>query len=98
MVPIINKANRQCFHQAVQLCLLKALYYAGICSSVACIILCPKLCWHYSPRPIGYNFMNELNVINLPVQLLQTSYQSASYTSLVPRPHLSQGKQSGEPS
>jgi len=36
--------NRQYFQQAVLLCLLKALYYAGICSYAACIILlCPKL-------------------------------------------------------
>jgi len=34
------------FQQAVLLCLLKALYYAGICSYAAGIILCPKLCWH----------------------------------------------------
>ena len=39
------------FQQAVLLCLLRALYYAGICSYAACIILCPKLCWHNSPRP-----------------------------------------------
>jgi len=46
-----NEVNRQYFQQAVLLCLLKALYYAGICSYAACIILCPKLCWHNSPRP-----------------------------------------------
>ena len=39
------------FQQAVLLCLLRALCYAGICSYAACIILCPKLCWHNSPRP-----------------------------------------------
>jgi len=26
-------------------------YYAGIRSYAACIILCPKLCWHNTPRP-----------------------------------------------
>ena len=46
-----NEVNRQYFQQAALLCLLKALYYAGICSYAACIILCPKLCWHNSPRP-----------------------------------------------
>jgi len=46
-----NEVNRQYFQQAVLLCLLKALYCAGICSYAACIILCPKLCWHNSPRP-----------------------------------------------
>ena len=45
-----NEVNRQYFQQAVLLCLLKALYYARICSYTACII-CPKLCWHNSPRP-----------------------------------------------
>ena len=95
MVPIINEMNRQCFHQAVQLCLLKALYYAGICSSVACIILCPKLCWHYSPRPIGYNFMNELNMSQT---CLYNFYKQAIKVlqTLVLCPD--QGKQSGEPS
>jgi len=38
-----NEVNRQYFQQAVLLCLLKALYYAGICSYAACIILCPKI-------------------------------------------------------
>ena len=33
------------FQQAVLLCLLRALYYAGICSYAACIILCQKLCY-----------------------------------------------------
>ena len=56
--------------QAVLLCLLKALYYAGICSYAACIILCPKLCWHNSPRPtymtsfshvVGPQWMHELH-------------------------------------
>ena len=47
-----NEVNRQYFQQAVLLCLLRALYYAGICSYAACIILCPKLCWHNLPRPI----------------------------------------------
>jgi len=42
----VNEVNRQYFQQAVLLCLLKALCYAGICSYAACIILCPKLCWH----------------------------------------------------
>jgi len=34
-----NEVNKQYFQQAVLLCLLKALYYAGICSYAACIIL-----------------------------------------------------------
>jgi len=46
-----NEVNRQYFQQAVLLCLLKALYYARKWSYAACIILCPKLCWHNSPRP-----------------------------------------------
>jgi len=46
-----NKVNRLYFQQAVLLCLLRALYYAGIYSYAACIILCSKLCWHNSPRP-----------------------------------------------
>ena len=46
-----NEVNRQYFQQAVLLCLLKALDYAGICSYAACIILCPKLCWHNLPKP-----------------------------------------------
>ena len=46
-----NEMNRQYFQQAVLLCLLKVLYYVGICSYASCIILCPKLCWHSSPRP-----------------------------------------------
>ena len=39
-----NEVNRQYFQQAVLLCLLKALYlyFAGICSYAACIILCPN--------------------------------------------------------
>jgi len=45
-----NEVNKQYFQQAVPLCLLKALYYAGICSYAACIVLCSKLCWHNSPR------------------------------------------------
>ena len=49
-----NEVNRQYFQQAVLLCLLKALYYVGICSYAACIILCPKLCWHNSPRPTQF--------------------------------------------
>jgi len=45
-----NEVNRQYFQLAVLLCLLKALYYAGICSYMCCMygILCPKLCWHNS--------------------------------------------------
>ena len=49
-----NEVNRQYFQQAVLLYLLTALYYyyyAGTCSYAACIILCPKLCWHNLPRP-----------------------------------------------
>jgi len=49
-----NEVNTQYFQQAVLLCLPKALYHAGICSYAACIILCPKLCWHNSPRPTLY--------------------------------------------
>ena len=30
-----NEVNRQCFQQALLLCLLKALYYTGICSYAA---------------------------------------------------------------
>jgi len=37
-----NEVNRQYFQQAVVLCLVKALYYARICSYAACIILCPN--------------------------------------------------------
>jgi len=33
-----NEVDKQCFHQAVLLCLLKALYYAGKFSYAACII------------------------------------------------------------
>jgi len=44
-----NEVNR--LQQAVLLCLLKALYYAGICSYAACIILCQKLCWNNSLTP-----------------------------------------------
>jgi len=46
-----SEVNRQYLQQAVLLCLLKALYYAVIYSYAACIILCPELCWHNSPRP-----------------------------------------------
>ena len=46
-----NEVYRQYFQQAVLLCLLKALYHAGICSYAACIMLCPKLCGHNLPRP-----------------------------------------------
>jgi len=46
-----NEVNRRYFQHTVLLCLLKALYFARICSYAACIILCPKLCWHNSPRP-----------------------------------------------
>jgi len=49
------------FQQAVLLCLLKALYYAGICSYATCIILCPKLCWHNSPRPNLVTFLWNAN-------------------------------------
>jgi len=39
-----NEVYRQYFQQAVLLCLLKALYYAGICSDAACIIIIvPKI-------------------------------------------------------
>jgi len=34
-----NEVNRQYFQQALLLWLLKALYYAGICSYATCIIL-----------------------------------------------------------
>jgi len=35
-----NEVNRQYLQQAVLLHLLRALYYAGICSYAACIIIC----------------------------------------------------------
>ena len=39
-----NEVNRPYFQQAALLCLLKALYYAGICSYAACIIIImPKI-------------------------------------------------------
>ena len=39
-----NEVNRQYFQQAVLLCLLRALYYAGICSYAAyIIIIMPKI-------------------------------------------------------
>jgi len=37
-----NEVNRLYFQQAVLLCLLKALYYAGICSCASCIMPRPN--------------------------------------------------------
>jgi len=53
-----HEVSTQYFQQAVLLCLVKALYYAGICSNATYIILCPKLCWYNSLRP-NENRMND---------------------------------------
>jgi len=68
-----NEVDRQYFQQAVLLCLLRALYYAGICSYAAYIMLCPKLCWHNSPRPSVINkkscgdYVPHVSSLNLPM-------------------------------
>ena len=58
-----NEVNREYFQQAVLLCLLKALYYAGIFSYAACTILCPKLCWHNLPGPIRHSLGQKLLLV-----------------------------------
>ena len=85
-----NEVNRQHFQQAVLSCLLNAtcshnsaLYYAGIGSYAACSIICPKLCWYSSPRPIGWDFWS--TVVRMLKSVPNTLFlrHSSSHT---PRP------------
>ena len=69
LLDIASEVNRQYFQQ-VLLCSLKALYYAGICSCAACIILCSKLCQHNSPRPSGKAKCQTLSVVGYSKRFL----------------------------